>query len=242
MSWEHCVPSDTVRALWGLGYCGCYSVLYIHCGYYVHFVSGVQHSTAPQLLYGTVTRALLLAAWLVPGEGASTAGKRSGNTPGWEVVKNGCEFAREASPPTLGQAAGMEVRPDSGTPLPAVREQTPPSLPGSTFYLREAAPSAGMNLEAGSSWVPLFLQTKDWVTLLLGIERVWEEQLSIHSATAQHHPGGLGFTLRDGQMCLLPLIFCPSRMKLPQLKPNLITMQVIFSMYPFWKTQGLGDN
>lgn len=77
--------------------------------------------------YCTVpSRALLLAAWLVPGEGASTAGKRSGTTPGWEVVKNGCEFAREASPPTLGQAAGMEVRPDSGTPLPAVREQNAP--------------------------------------------------------------------------------------------------------------------
>lgn len=28
-------------------------------------------------------------------------------------------------------------------------------------------------------------------------------------------------------------------MKLPQLKPNLITMQVVFSMYPSWQTQGL---
>lgn len=115
LSWEHCVPSDTARALWGLGYRGCYSVLYIHCGTVstLFLVFGTQQLPS----YCTVlSRALLLAAWLVPDEGASTAGKRSGTKPEWEVVKNGCEFAREASPPTLGQAAGMEVRPDSGTP------------------------------------------------------------------------------------------------------------------------------
>lgn len=100
--------------------------------------------------YCTVpSRALLLAAWLVPGEGASTAGKRSGTTPGWEVVKNGCEFAREASPPTLGQAAGMEVRPDSGTPLPAVREQNRSPFTPREHFLPQGSSSFCWNESGG---------------------------------------------------------------------------------------------
>lgn len=95
------------------------------------------------------------------------------------MLKNGCEFAREASPLTLGKAAGI--------PLPAVREQNPapPTPLGRESSLPQESSSFCWNESGeGISWVPLFLQTRDRVTLLLEVEGVWEEQLSIRSGNS----------------------------------------------------------
>lgn len=84
--------------------------------------------------------------------------KESGLKPRQEVLKNGCTIAMEASTLTPGQPAGIKAKSDLGNGLPAVREQKPP---GRAFYSKQAAPSTGMNLEAGSSWGPVLLQTGD---------------------------------------------------------------------------------
>lgn len=94
------------------------------------------------------------------------------------MLKNGCEFAREASPLTLGKAAGI--------PLPAVREQkpAPPPHTGESSLPQESSSFCWNESGEGISWVPLFLQTRDRVTLLLEVEGVWEEQLSIRSGNS----------------------------------------------------------